>query len=112
MMEQTTSMSRDDMEMQQALELSMLERSKREHPEVLETDDDLSRALKLSMEESQQQKVAAKNMIVDLTEDETPTKRQKTDPSSVESKKPSVAEKRRLAREAALNRMNLQQEHN
>ena len=109
MMEQTTSMSRDDMEMQQALELSMLERSKREHPEVLETDDDLSRALKLSMEESQQQKVAAKNMIVDLTEDETPTKRQKTDPSSVE---PSVAEKRRLAREAALNRMNLQQEHN
>jgi hypothetical protein len=120
-----TDMSLDDIELQRALELSRRDASSDQDLQrtIVESnntshggsktsyDDDVSKALQLSLQEQQKARPRnKKELIVDLTEDDTPTKRQKTDETDVnailEEKKPaSIEEKRRRAREAALKRM-------
>jgi hypothetical protein len=148
-LQQAMVLSRDEIELQQALEMSKREASS-SHPmshyidydlentieasknsSILSStslfDDDLSKALQFSLQDQEQKPRAkvTKDIVVDLTEDATPTKRQKTDNSddiaisldnkmsdsnaaatNIEDKKPTTLdEKRKLAREAALKRL-------
>jgi hypothetical protein len=123
--ERASDMSLDEIELQRALELSRREASSDQDLQrtIVESknashgesktsyDDDVSKALQLSLQDQQKARPRnTKELIVDLTEDDTPTKRQRTDETDVnaiiEEKKPAnIEEKRRRAREAALKRM-------